>query len=86
MQDKILSILSYFDVFDHPMHEHELKILSDNEAIDPVLKKLLGSGLVYNHGQYFSLQSNVEELVNNRARKEIVARNYFDKLPNQSYP
>jgi len=81
MQDKILSILSYFDVFDHPMHEDELKTLSDSRDISGELSHLIQHNLSFHYEGYYSLNPKVEELVSNRLEKEKVAQYYFKKLP-----
>ena len=84
MKNDILKYITYFDIFDHPLKKEELLFffsIKDDSVIDSVLTDLVKSGLCYTHNEYYSLQSNIENLIRLRIDKEKSAQPYFKRLP-----
>jgi len=79
----ILKSIAYFDIFDHPLHIDELSIHCNAAEGDlrEVLKGIVKEGNLFEFNSYFSLQSNVAKLVEDRELKTEAAQKYFRKLP-----
>ncbi|PHR49679.1 MAG: nucleotidyltransferase [Fluviicola sp.] len=79
----ILKWLAYFDVFQHPLTSKELAQLCscDVEVIKEQVEHLEKERRCFIHGDYVSINSDVETLVEQRKFKEDEAGKYFSKLP-----
>ncbi len=86
MKAIILRSISYFDIFNHPLHKEELANLclkSSNEKItfESTLDELVSSGKCYEADEYYSLSKDISKLIEARISKEDKAGAYFQKLP-----
>lgn len=79
----ILKWLAYFDVFQHPLTNKELAQLCscDVEVIKEQVEHLEKERRCFIHGDYVSINSDVETLAKQRKFKEDEAGKYFSKLP-----
>jgi len=80
INNKILDVIIYFDVFHHPMKIDELKNLF-SDTIDDSLQELVDKGVCYEKTGYYSIQKNITELINEREKKEKNAEKYIRKIP-----
>ena len=83
MTSTVLKSIAYFDVFDHPLNVNELKVLCEDKPNDlkEVLVTLVNQDIIFEYNGFYSLQKNVESLVQSRALKTNAAQKYFNKLP-----
>lgn len=85
METSILKSLCYFDIFDHPLKQTELFRLCASEGEEKefaqAIEHLVQEKRCYQHGDYFSIQTSVENLVKLRKEKEELAKAYVQKLP-----
>ncbi len=83
MTESILKSIAYFDIFHHPLHIDDLKRLGDYQDSDifDELNSLVKKGIIYEYDSNYSLQNNVKQLVDERAKKITEAQKYFKKLP-----
>lgn len=74
----IIQVLSYYDVFSHPIKLSEIadfSRVSDDlcpKSIEDELRKLIHAGVVYQHNEFFSLQAD-PSVVEKRIRSNIEA-------------
>lgn len=78
-----LTVLSYFNVFNHPLTAKEIGALISKEETDVVfsLTPCIQAQKCFEHNGYYGLNSTIEEDVKNRIIKEKRAKAYFKKLP-----
>lgn len=83
MKTEILKYVCYFDIFNHPLRQDELKKLSGIKGDDfkESLIALLDEKKCFEYKRYYALKENVQELVEIRNEKEKEAQYYFKKLP-----
>ncbi|MFK8037953.1 MAG: hypothetical protein AB8B74_06670 [Crocinitomicaceae bacterium] len=83
MTTAILKSIAYFDIFNHPLHINELNNLcqENNNTISSSLNTLIQDKTLFQYNDYYSLQTNVESLVNERESKTAAAQKYLTKLP-----
>lgn len=83
--ESILNAIAYFDIFNHPLTKKEIINLCENdvtvENFDHIINDLIKEGRCFNEGDFYSIQENIKQLVNQRHQKEKSANNYFKKLP-----
>lgn len=81
--DFILTALRYFGIFNHPLHEEELRELCGLDAVDfrYRMDQLLAQSEVYCAGSHYSISAHVEEVLKQRLEKEARALRYRKKLP-----
>lgn len=79
----ILKWLAYFDVFQHPLTNKELSQLCscDVSVIKEQVQYLEKERRCFVHGEYVSINSDVESFAEQRKFKEAEAGKYFNKLP-----
>lgn len=80
---KILQSISYFDIFNHPLAKEEIGNLCNVSVgeLEFDLDELVKTHLCYTFNNYYSLRTDVAELVSSREKKEIEAQKYIRKLP-----
>lgn len=85
MKVLILKSLCYFDIFNHPLKSEELFRLcgskSDGSEFEHALQELLKSSSCFEFENYYSINSSVQKLVQERKKKEKLAQAYIQKLP-----
>lgn len=88
IEKSILETLAYFDIFQHPLIKDEITSLcispQNPKELEHRLKALISEKKCYSYSGYYSLQSNVKQLVLARKSKEKRAQLYFKKLPRYS--
>ncbi|MBD99027.1 MAG: hypothetical protein CMO34_04215 [Verrucomicrobia bacterium] len=80
MQEQILKYLSYFAIFNHPVHKDELTDFFHTDVHEAIVS-LLQSKKCFEFKGYLSTLSDIETITMERLGKESVAEKYFDKLP-----
>lgn len=82
LQQQIFEVLANFDVFKHPLAQHEIKriIGADDLTLSQLLTDLTNTGKIYAHRHFFSMDAEVESLVHKRELAEERAKVYFLKL------
>ena len=80
---RILEALAYFDIFNHPLTKQELLSIEQAkiEETEERLQEYSDKKLCYNSSEYFSISSNIKDLVLQRIEKENRAKLYTKKLP-----
>lgn len=80
---QIIKWLAYFDVFHHPLKDVELASLceSDWNVLKKEIDGLIKDQVCFQFENFFSMNSSVEKLVNERKSKENEAKKYLLKLP-----
>lgn len=83
MKNEILKILSYFDIFCHPLKQEEILrlCLNNTSHLDTTLNELIQEEKCFTHNGYYSIQKEVGDFVKTRKEKEELAESYFNKLP-----
>jgi hypothetical protein len=85
LETEILNILTYFDIFDHPLKKDEILNLTIKDGsykgFEADLKNLVDRKVCFLHGEYYSIRENILELISERNKKELEAQKYFRKLP-----
>jgi hypothetical protein len=71
LEYSILKVLAYFDVFNYPLLAREVNFYLDLETapedLSPALEQLTGAGIIFNFGDYYTLQ-NDEKLIQKRIK------------------
>lgn len=79
----ILSVISYYDIFAHPLSAEEIHFrMSKSETIENIkieLDALVESKLINKHKDYFFLPHHSNEIVEQRKEKEILAKQFLEK-------
>jgi hypothetical protein len=82
---QILKLLSYFDIFNHPLAKGELINLcgesENSSSYDIALSELSKTQKCFSTDDFYSPKENITELVTERKNKEKEASKYFKKLP-----
>ena len=84
MKLKILQLLCYFDVFNHPLSLNELKALigsKEEEHVQQAIDALLEENTIYASHNYFGIRDSITDQVQVRNEKESRAKKYYRKLP-----
>lgn len=72
-------------MFSHPLHKQEIINLCDNnipeEEYDLAFKELIAVGKCFEMNGYYSLQEDIDKLIDVRLLKEKEAKKYYNKLP-----
>lgn len=81
-QFKILEIIAYFDIFNHPVNETELCMLVNlNSTVLRIeTNSLIEQRMVYSLGNYFSIQQEIQTLIVEREKKVQIAAEYYPKI------
>jgi len=80
LHEQLLKYLSYFAIFNHPVHRDELAEFFHKDIKEEV-KLLLISKSCFEYEGYLSTLKEVELITIERIAKENLAKKYFDKLP-----
>lgn len=80
----ILKWLCYFDIFSHPLTNQEIYKLcnySSSSDLQADLDELIANNSIYSQDQFYSIQQEIDKLIQERTKKEQEAKKYFKKLP-----
>ena len=82
VQHRLLEVLAYFDVFNHPLTKTEIiRIIGEEQNIlTEVLIKLTGKKIIFEHNDFFSMDACIGQLVEKRIKAEQRAKTYMLKL------
>lgn len=78
-----MNILSYFEIFEHPVGLSELIQLigKEEEDIRMVLDQYVSNNFIYSDGIYFSTSKEIVQRVASRLNQEKLAESYLKKMP-----
>jgi hypothetical protein len=82
LQQQVFEVLAYFDVFKHPLAQHEIQriIGADNDTLLLLLNDLCLRKVIFVHAQFYSMDADIETLVHKRTLAEKLAKEYLPKL------
>ncbi len=83
MELKLLRLLCYFDVFNHPLSLIELQELAqeDSEGIRTTLQTLVDKQVIFSQDEFYGIRETISEQISIRKEKEDRAKGYYHKLP-----
>lgn len=83
IEHQILKWISYFDIFSHPLTDKELVNLCNISEQDfkVIIDRFCTEKKCFEFDDYYSINEDVVNLVNQRLQKEQEAQKYFKKLP-----
>lgn len=83
VQNHILDVLIYFDIFDHPLNLVEIQNNCSRTYTQPELQEGIQSLLdlehVFVHGGFYSMNEQIKEQLDRRMEKESIAKKFFSK-------